>query len=490
MTNVVMKKAFNPDTGEYYLIDLPAPEVVREAILELEYPAEGLRVVHATEKLAEKFQLSDKQKGAKNSSDLNVFRYDVVAPQFKRLLREGKLEQPNGPRTPYFLAGSDAELRETPSQPEWALTERTALNPDTGEEYQIALPATRVVKQALLNFNYSPIGIRIRDIAEALAEQFELTKEQREAVGKYGRVWQFHVNLAVIDLVNSGQLLRIKRGWIVNTEQLDLEPSDQPEWSSVEGTALHPDTGEEYQIALPATRVVKQALLNFDYSPIGIRIRDIAEALAEQFELTEEQREANGKYGRVWKRHVNIAANSLVNSEQLLRRKRGWIINPEQYSKLSPCRTESSDHPYDVFISHATEDKDEVVRPLVDALIACGVRVWYDESELRIGDSLRGKIDEGLASSRYGILVLSHAFFRKKWTKFELNALVAREMADKSAILPIRHKITEDEIMVHSPGLTDKIARDTSDFTIDQIAQEIAEVIQNSRGPLSKKMTD
>ena len=489
MANPVMKKAFNPDTGEYYLIDLPASEVVRQAILELEYPAEGLRVVHATEKLAEKFQLSDEQKHAKNSSGLNVFRYDVVAPQFKRLLREGKLKQPDGPRTPYVLAESSAELRETPSQPEWPSVERTALDPDTGEEYQIALPATRVVKQALLNFDYPPIGIRIRDIAEALAEQFELTKEQREAVGKYGLVWQFHVNIAVIDLVNSGQLLRIKRGWIVNTEQLDLEPSSQPEWSSVEGTALDPDTGEEYQIALPATRVVKQALLNFDYSSIGIRIRDITEALAEQFELTEEQREANGKYGPVWKRHVNIAANSLVNSEQLLRIKRGWIINPEQYFKLFSFDPDSSDHRYDVFISHATEDKDEIVRPLVDALIARGVRVWYDDFELRIGDSLRGKIDEGLANSRYGIVVLSHAFFQKNWTQYELNALVAREMADKPVILPLWHEITSDEIMAYSPGLTDKIALNTSEFTIDKIAQEIAEVIQNSRGPLSKKMT-
>ena len=98
MTNVVMKKAFNPDTGQSYPIELPAPGVFRQAILELEYPTEGIRVVTATERLAEKFQLSDEQKSAKNKSDLNVFRYDAVAPQFKRLLREGKLEQPNGPK--------------------------------------------------------------------------------------------------------------------------------------------------------------------------------------------------------------------------------------------------------------------------------------------------------------------------------------------------------------------------------------------------------
>ena len=490
MTNVVRKKAVNPDTGQSYPIELPAPEVVKQAILELEYPAEGIRVVTATENLAEKFQLSDEQKGAKNSSNLNVFRYDVVAPQFKRLLQEGKLEQPDGPRTPYFLAEPVVEFRETSDKFEWPSVERTALNPDTGEEYQITLPATRVVKQALLNFDYPPRGIHITDIAEALADQFALTEKQRVAKGKYGLVWKRHVNIAANSLVDLGQLLRIRVGWINNPEYLDMKPSDKPEWLSVEKTALDPDTGEEYQITLPATRVVKQALLNFDYPPRGIRITGIAEALADQFELTEEQRVAKGKYGLVWKRHVNIAVNSLVKSEKLLRIRRGWIINPEQYSKLSPSGTESSDHLYDVFISHATEDKDEIVRPLVKALTDRGLRMWYDESELRIGDSLRGKIDEGLAKSRFGIVVLSHAFFQKKWTKFELNALVAQEMADKAVILPIWHEITEDEIMTYSPGLTDKIARNTSDFTIDQIAQEIAEVIQRSRGPLSKKMTD
>ena len=225
MTNEI-RVAVKTDTGQHYMIELPAPEVVRQAILELEYPSDGIRVVRATESLAEKFNLSNEQKHAKNRSDLNVFRYDVVAPQFKRLLREGKLKQPNGPRTRYFLAESGAELRETLSQPEWPLTERTALNPDTGEEYQIQLPATRLVKQALLDYDYPPSGIHIRDVAEALADQFELTKEQREAKETYGWVWQRHVNITSASLVNSRQLLRIRRGWITNPEQPDIEPPE------------------------------------------------------------------------------------------------------------------------------------------------------------------------------------------------------------------------------------------------------------------------
>lgn len=63
---------------------------------------------------------------------------------------------------------------------------------------------------------------------------------------------------------------------------------------------------------------------------------------------------------------------------------------------------------FDVFISHAAEDKDAVVRPLALSLQQRGLSVWYDEFELRVGDSLRRKIDSGIARSRFGIVVSSH----------------------------------------------------------------------------------
>ena len=141
-----------------------------------------------------------------------------------------------------------------------------------------------------------------------------------------------------------------------------------------------------------------------------------------------------------------------------------------------------SEYTHDVFISHATEDKDDVVRPLAQALIDQNLRVWYDEFELRIGDSLRRKIDKGLAQSRFGIVVLSNAFFQKNWPQYELDGLVTREMAGEQVILPLWHRITKEEIILHSPSLADKIARNTSNSTIVEIAQEVADVIQNTSG--------
>jgi len=132
---------------------------------------------------------------------------------------------------------------------------------------------------------------------------------------------------------------------------------------------------------------------------------------------------------------------------------------------------------YDVFISHASEDKDEVVKPLANTLVANGLSVWYDEFELKIGDSLRRIIDRGIASSRFGIVVLSRAFFAKGWPNYELDGLVTKSVDGDQVLLPIWHNITKDEVVSFSPSLADKLARNTTMQTVEEIAEEIVEVV-------------
>ena len=131
---------------------------------------------------------------------------------------------------------------------------------------------------------------------------------------------------------------------------------------------------------------------------------------------------------------------------------------------------------YDVFISHATEDKEAVARPLATALDERGVTVWYDEFALRVGDSLRQKIDAGIAASRFGLVVLSHAFFAKGWTQYELDGLVTRTVGGEQVLLPVWHEISKDQVAASSPSLADKVALKTSDSTIEEMADEIAAV--------------
>ncbi len=131
-----------------------------------------------------------------------------------------------------------------------------------------------------------------------------------------------------------------------------------------------------------------------------------------------------------------------------------------------------------MFISHASEDKAPVVRPLAEALTDLRVEVWYDEFELRIGDSLRRKIDHGIARSRFGLVVLSRSFFAKNWPQSELDGLVARDV-DRGGgrLLPIWHEITKSEVLAQSPSLADRVALSTATSTLDEIAAEIAEVV-------------
>ena len=134
---------------------------------------------------------------------------------------------------------------------------------------------------------------------------------------------------------------------------------------------------------------------------------------------------------------------------------------------------------WDVFISHASEDKDSVARPLRDALTRLGITVWLDEAQMRIGDSLHRKIDEGIRSSRFGIVVLSEAFFGKGWTNHELDGLVTRTVAGEQSLLPIWHDLSAEQVRNFSPSLADKVALSTNQFSIEDIAENIAAVVNH-----------
>jgi Domain of unknown function (DUF1883)/TIR domain len=147
----------------------------------------------------------------------------------------------------------------------------------------------------------------------------------------------------------------------------------------------------------------------------------------------------------------------------------------------APSGRNPGEREYDVFISHAAEDKDAVVRPLANALRADGLSVWYDEFALRIGDSLRRKIDTGISQSRFGIIVLSQAFFAKRWPQYELDGLVTMAASGKQVLLPLWHGVSKDEVVSYSPSLADRAALRTSDYTIAEIAAEIGSVIRPGR---------
>lgn len=132
----------------------------------------------------------------------------------------------------------------------------------------------------------------------------------------------------------------------------------------------------------------------------------------------------------------------------------------------------------DVFIAHASEDKDDVARPLADALTDAGLSVWYDEFALKLGDSIRRSIDQGVGQSRFAVVILSKRFFEKGWTQYELDGLMTQVVSGKQDILPIWHGVTEQEVIDYSPSLANRLARSTKMHTIPEIAEEIVGVVR------------
>lgn len=206
------------------------------------------------------------------------------------------------------------------------------------------------------------------------------------------------------------------------------------------------------------------------------------------FFIDSQTRDLNGLDGQV-RRHI---AAALIDRRSRLAKHDGLsellgipetdsssaLPAPTSARQVAPQQTamSSSEQSWDVFVSHASEDKDSFVRPLVAALVEAGLRVWYDEQELRVGDSLRRSIDRGLARSRFGIVVLSRSFLAKHWPQKELDGLVAREEDGNKVILPIWHDITAGEIRASSPTLADRLAI-SSNRGVEEVARELLRVI-------------
>jgi hypothetical protein len=131
---------------------------------------------------------------------------------------------------------------------------------------------------------------------------------------------------------------------------------------------------------------------------------------------------------------------------------------------------------WDAFVSHASEDKESVAIPLTTALKGAGLRVWLDRAELKIGDSLRQKIDQGLAQSRFGILIVSKNFLSKHWPQQELNGLMALEEPGHTVILPVWHDIDKTLLKQYSPMLADRVAANTADG-MDRVVRAIIDVV-------------
>jgi hypothetical protein len=139
---------------------------------------------------------------------------------------------------------------------------------------------------------------------------------------------------------------------------------------------------------------------------------------------------------------------------------------------------------WDVFISHASEDKEDIARPLARALEARGISVWFDELTIGWGTPIHRAIEEGIARATFGLVILSPHFMFKKWTKAELDGLYGRQMDQPDGygtIKPIWHRVTYDDVARELPMIASLKAMSTAVFSVEQIADEVLKLVQASR---------
>jgi len=152
------------------------------------------------------------------------------------------------------------------------------------------------------------------------------------------------------------------------------------------------------------------------------------------------------------------------------------VKSPLKKMKATRLRP-SANNSTKIFISHASEDKTSVARPLAAALIRKGFTVWFDEYAINVGDSLKRKIDEGLGVCDYGVVVLSPHFFEKEWPQEELDGLVTREIsAKRKVILPVWHQVSHETVTAFSPTLGGKLGVSTN-IGISRLADRLVKAI-------------
>jgi hypothetical protein len=151
-----------------------------------------------------------------------------------------------------------------------------------------------------------------------------------------------------------------------------------------------------------------------------------------------------------------------------------WIPNvPAPTIPVNATSVSSADKlPFDCFVSYASEVR-AVVEKLIVALTARDLRVWWDRGQITIGDSLTRKLDEGLAQSRYGIVIVSKHSITKKWTDAEVRALASRAInTGKKVVLPVLVGITHEQYAAAYPMLGDLVSEILNE-NYDRLADEI-----------------
>ena len=272
--------------------------------------------------------------------------------------------------------------------------------------------------------------------------------------------------------------------------QLDKEIADLETKISVESKIEADKSMRILNTQKSITKYTSASTVSMKMRQIDGYNRDIAKAQQKRADLQKKQadkRSQRARYAVDLQREIEKE-----NKKNLLEQKKMQDIYEQKVEALTKSLNEAlaSNQPstnlynqadeseFDVFISHASEDKSPFVENLVTTLQDRDVKVWYDSLNIAWGDSLRSQIDNGLKRSTFGIVVLSENYIKKGWTQYELEGLFNIEMTKGKTILPIWHNITKQQVMDFSATLAGRKALTSATMTAEEIADTFVELIK------------
>ena len=235
------------------------------------------------------------------------------------------------------------------------------------------------------------------------------------------------------------------------------------------------------------------SVLDFKYLGGAAGDRNLAEEYSNHLRYQLDRIEADNQ---AWMRQAQINAERKRKAEeatielnqqtkmqnQLLRDEVKKLNETITALKDGKGTVKSSTHEFDVFISHANDNKAGFVNSLTDALSKLGITIWYDANTLEWGDNWKLQITNGLKKCRFGIVVISPEFLGREWTEKELNELLQRqnESGDK-VVLPLLYRLTIDDLKKNYPKVADiQAIIVTSETDVKDIAIDFARILIKS----------
>ena len=236
------------------------------------------------------------------------------------------------------------------------------------------------------------------------------------------------------------------------------------------------------------TKTTSPTMLRTKQNRIDSENKKIADSKKKQADITKDisrkQKELASKRTQLLQEQGRESRELFAKQERAIQEQTDRL---SQVARATSEPTSSTPKECDFFISHASEDKEEIAIPLYRSLTERGAVVWLDKYEMRIGDSLRKSLDKGLAASKHGIVILSKVYMTKYWTEKELSALFSKEsIKGGGVILPVWHNITKNDVASYSPMLLDYIALKTADFTINELADSIMQVLNGPNNSVNE----